>query len=471
MLRDLNETGLAADATYDACIIGAGAAGIALALKLAKAGQRVALCEGGDLEFTSESQDIYIGETTGDPYPELDACRLRFFGGSTNHWGGKSRPLDAFDFERDDLGPDCVWPIGRADLDPYLAEACEIVEIDEVFHDELLDPANGVKRVEFKYSPPTYFGERFGPEIEAAPNIDLYTNANFVDFEGEDGTVTAAVFANYAGTRHSLPAQRFVLAMGGIENPRYLLWIHEMHGGRFFDPALPLGRYWMDHPHFVLGQALVESPVEPGQIFAITEEVQRRHGILNCGLELDLQGDDQTERLINEVLCIAPALGERLVALAGKNLVCGVRLRAAWEQAPHFDNRVTLSSTDRDLFGIPKPVLHWQKREIDRRTIETSCAVFNDWLLDSDIGRLRLDDWLLDHTAYPENGYNVGPHHMGGTRMGTDRATSVVDADCRVHGSSNIYMAGSSVFPTGGHANPTLTIIQLALRLGDHLRE
>ena len=83
----------------DVCVIGAGPAGITLARALAAAGASVALMEAGGLEISAESQDAYVGTTVGLDYFPLDTCRLRYFGGTSGHWGGMCRNLDAYDFE------------------------------------------------------------------------------------------------------------------------------------------------------------------------------------------------------------------------------------------------------------------------------------------------------------------------------------------------------------------------------------
>ena len=98
-----------------------------------------------------------------------------------------------------------------------------------------------------------------------------------------------------------------------------------------------------------------------------------------------------------------------------------------------------------------------------------SIEVFNQWLLEIDGGRIQLDDWLIDQKNYPTNDELAGYHHMGGTRMHENPKLGVVDKNCKVYGSYNLYMAGSSVFTTGGHNNPTLPIVQIALRLANHL--
>ncbi|PWJ17545.1 GMC oxidoreductase [Jannaschia seohaensis] len=467
MIIDLNSGDGPAEGAYDTCIIGAGAAGITLARKLAQAGRRVALCEGGLDYYTDASQDVYRGEILGDPYFPLDSCRLRFLGGSTNHWGGMCRVFDPVDFERGDLGPEFEWPIRADAIAPFLAEACALVDVDPAFGDGPVDGSARVKHIDFKFSPPTLFEQKYRAELERSDQIDLYLAANFLDLESDGQTASSARFANYDGAQVTIPADRFVLAMGGIENSRMLLWLDARHGGRFFDAGLPIGRYWMEHPRTRVGEAIVSTSVEELEYFGLRSSVLRANGIMNCRLELDRQGRDRTRRLLNEILCIAPGLGRRLVALADRNLVCGVRMRTSSEQAPFADNRIALSEA-RDKFGIPFSELHWRTRQIDRDTILSSCLLFNEWLVDNDLGRIRLEDWLADGGDWPEHEDYGGNHHMGGTRMGR-RDLSVVDENCRIHGSDNIYVAGSSVFATSGHANPTLPLLQFTLRLAAHL--
>src|SRR5687768_8895029 len=128
MIRDLNTDASANGQPYDVCIVGAGPAGISLALELAKKNTRVALCEAGGFDMSEESQGCYEGETVGDPYFALTATRLRYFGGTTGHWAGWSHTLEEVDFRRKDrINPLAHWPIGKADLDPYLAPACSLL--------------------------------------------------------------------------------------------------------------------------------------------------------------------------------------------------------------------------------------------------------------------------------------------------------------------------------------------------------
>jgi choline dehydrogenase-like flavoprotein len=146
------------------------------------------------------------------------------------------------------------------------------------------------------------------------------------------------------------------------------------------------------------------------------------------------------------------------------------------EQAPNPDSRVMLVN-DRDRFGMPRAALDWRLSMADKDSVAAIARALDGELQRLGIGRVEPAEWLSDGrpewpvdptvSNHPIGGY----HHMGTTRMSADPALGVVDADCRVHGYGNLYVAGSSVFPTGGWANPTLTILALVLRLAAHLRD
>jgi choline dehydrogenase-like flavoprotein len=137
------------------------------------------------------------------------------------------------------------------------------------------------------------------------------------------------------------------------------------------------------------------------------------------------------------------------------------------EQALNPESRVTLAEA-RDAFGMRRARLTWDLQEIDYRSAREAALAFAEDLATQGIGRMRLEDWLLGETA-PAPEVTGSWHHMGTTRMSADPRAGVVDADCRVHEVANLYVGGSSVFASTGYANPTFTIVQLALRLADHL--
>ena len=454
---------------YDVCIIGAGAAGITLAINLAKAGVDIALCEGGDENYTEESQGMYKGTVVGDPYFQLDIARLRFLGGTTNHWAGMSRPFEKIDFERQYIGAEYEWPIGYEAINKYLTEACEILEINNDFESKEKALSKEVRKINFNWSPPVRFKQKYITNMTELKNLTLLTNANLIELSGGNRKINEITLSSINKKTIKIRAKKYIFAMGGIENSRMLLWFKARYNDKFFDVNTPIGKYWMEHPHFTIGQALVENQISDHMYYAISKDTQIDRKILGCGLRVERQTKTGVKKLVNELLCVSPTLGKKMMHMVSKDLVCGVTFRAAWEQAPDPSNHVKLSNR-KDILGVPRTELHWVKNKIDRKTIEESVSIYNDWLLQNNFGRIKLDDWVADGKIYPQNDELAGYHHMGGTRMGRSSLYGVVDADCKVFGSDNLYIAGSSIFTTGGHNNPTLPIIQFSLRLRDHIK-
>jgi choline dehydrogenase-like flavoprotein len=454
------------------CVVGSGPAGMTTAVTLAKKGFDVILIEAGGRHLTGDSQAQFAGEVVGDRYYDLSFARLRMFGGTSNHWGGYCAPLDYHDFERHPRFPETGWPISRSDLDPYLEGACEVLEIPNRFEEELVTPT--LRRIQFQFSPPVNFGQKYDEFCRSSDRLRVCLNSVLTDLRLEDHAIKSAVVAT-DGPEFSVDAECFVLCAGGIENSRLLLWINQRSGGRLVQDSRTLGRYWMEHPHANLGDFLLEGGPEffdDGRaFFALTKQAQYHLGVLNAGVRVVEQAYSTTKGLIADLLCYAPALGERLMGLLDKELVCGARIRSShWEQEPRFENHVALDSTKSDGLGIPRVKLHWKKSEADRRTIVLTANEFARQIANSELGRVRLMEWLVDDDVPMTPQKTMGAwHHMGGTRMSDNPDQGIVDRNLRVHGNRNLYVGGSSVFRSGGYANPTLTIVQLSLRLSDEI--
>jgi choline dehydrogenase-like flavoprotein len=482
------------DRTFDVCVIGAGPAGITLARVLAAAGAQVALMEAGGLEITEESQDVYRGTNVGLEYFDLDIARLRYFGGTSNHWGGWCRALDAVDFLPKPYVPLSGWPIRQIDLDPYRSRADEIVDIPSTTEAPNLPVRQedyDYTRFQFRFSPPTRFGEKYLAEIEAEQNITLVLDANLVDLRLDDGlgAVTGAVFRSYQpdDPGFTVKARHYALCTGGIENARLLLNFTSQVPEGIGNRSGWVGRCFADHPHFLVAECVLRVLVRETEFYSPTELFMQQHSCLNFGLRLeprwiwpkDLPSlareyvppeefNILLDRMIRHPLGYSPTDYPILPQPTGQTAI----IRMAQEAAPNPDSRLTLGD-ERDAFGLRRPVLNWQLADIDIETMRLAVASFGAHMAEQEIGRLRISDWLLaDPPNYPHVGDDEvgGKHNMGTTRMSADPASGVVDPDCRVHGIDNLYIGGSSVFPTTGHCNPTYTILQLALRLGDHLQ-
>ncbi len=471
---------LAALEGIEFCIIGAGPAGITCARSLAAKGHKVLLLEAGGWDWSEQSQASYAGETVGDKYFDLDACRLRYFGGTSNHWTGWCRPLDAHEFAGKGFANTGRWPIQRTDVDPYLPGAMEILEIALPDADV---PLKGgmLRKIDVSFSPPVRFAAKYRDEILASDHIFLCINCNLTRMEVADGAVASIAVEDYQGARATIEATTFILACGGIENSRMLLWCNAASGGALLKGQGDLaGRYWFEHHHATIGDAIVETgfvarrtdPDAPRgasmTLLALTPRMIAENNILSCSMRLHPTTGGAATALLEDMACVAPTWANWAVEQLWNGQLCAHRLQATAEQEPRSENRVALEGPA-DRFGIPKVALHWSRSELDMRTLREAARTLGFYLAVRDIGRVRLAPWVLGEAPYPEDVEIAAYHHMGGTRMSDGPATGVVDRNCRLFGMGNLYVVGASVFPSGGHGTPTLTVVQLALRLADHL--
>ncbi|MGB7931009.1 MAG: GMC family oxidoreductase [Gammaproteobacteria bacterium] len=501
----------------DLAIIGAGAAGITIARELAGTDLRICLLESGGLEFEQDTQNLYNGENGGRWYFPLDKCRLRYFGGSTNHWGGWCRPLTPIDFEARDWVPYSGWPITRADLDPYYERAQPVTETGPFRYDatsfweeqigaRMLPLSLGlITTTFFQYSPPTRFGTRYRKDIEQAANVRALLHATVTEIEtSETGAeVTGLRVATLGGPSFRVSARRYILATGAIENPRLLLLSNRSQPAGVGNTHDLVGRFFMEHPHvpgvagmvtsrpeafnaaytqhLSLADSIVHSALIPTDALLRRERLQQAVftiGVLGVytaeNLASKTPADQQRARDIFNLqrdldpprTTDHPPAGYNDWPPAGA-LGASCAFGCACEQAPNPDSRVTLSD-ERDALGLPRARLDWRLSEADKLSLNRIVRAVAEEFGAQSLGRVQ--PALSDDGNWPEETIG-GYHHMGTTRMADSPELGVVDANCKVHGVANLYIAGSSVFTTGGASNPTLTIVALALRLADHLRK
>ena len=498
----------------DLCIVGAGAAGITMARALAPTGLRVVVLESGGFEFDPEIQDLYSGSVAPAGSYALDSTRLRYFGGTTNHWAGFCRPLDAIDFRAREWVRDSGWPITAADLAPFYRRAqatCQLGAFDydgkawaqrigkDAFETLPIDEARFRTSI-FQYSPPTRFGAAYRDELarSAAVQVFLYANATNIDVD-DDGAAAGVDVRAWKGAAFRVQARAYVLACGAIDNARLLLASNSKRVQGVGNDHDLVGRYFAEHPIVETGEiarARPDSAVElydgwthagtAGQgVLVLSEAAMAEHQLPNAGFFLFPQYDEEQTEGFRAFMDIAHAarrgdlpndLGTKLKAvltdLDGVALpalrrlfrrgrfASRFRLRLFSEQVPNRDSRVTLTG-ERDALGMQRVELAWRLSEADHRGFETSFEMLGRAFGAADLGRIRYE---INHADV-----GGGSHHMGTTRMSDDPRRGVVDANCRVHGVGNLYIAGSSVFSTAGCSNPTLTIVALAERLADHL--
>jgi choline dehydrogenase-like flavoprotein len=465
---------------YDVVIIGAGAAGVTLARKIGDAGGRVALLEGGDYVLTGESQQMYETDIIGHVY-STTSTRMRMFGGGTNCWGGYvcRQDDDTFQARGDLFAPYPGWPIDRSELDPYFQDALEIVDIprDAPWKPAAPNPFDRfntmmgemeMQELYWNVSPPTRFVLKYREEVEKHPNVDALMNHSLIDVETDaDGTVTACVFASIDGEiTYRITGDRYILACGGIENPRLLLYLNEKNGTSYGNASGMLGHHFMEHPELDVAQFVMTDTSYQHRVnnhayrfYRPTREWQLRDNMAGAILRLSFTHEEEQAEIIGRLATVSnlqPQPGWQ----AGYIMI-------SWEQMPLPSNRVALSPDMRDALGIPVAELHWQLAQEDYHAPRLLVDRFARMMNQHDMGRVRLFDWIMDESARPDPLW--AKHHIGTTRMAANEREGCVDTNGLLFGTKNFYVMGASLFPTAGYENPTVPVIQLALRMSDYM--
>lgn len=480
MLQTIDEFRSGSALKTDVCIAGAGPAGIALALTLAELGVSSVLLEAGPPGTpVAGDDDPYRGLRTGLRYP-LAGSRLRCFGGTSRHWGGWCKPLDDIDFDRRDGASLPSWPITPAELAPHYAAALRWCEIPSGNFDakasvanpsaDLLDlgPAGFSNRL-FRFSPPTRFDQAYGDAIAASPSVRCICNAalNQLEFSGDN--IRKALARGPEGRELSIAAERFVLATGGIEVARFLLHMKEEYDAPYAAESDLIGSGFMDHfgfhPGYLEAAASIkyfrheqdDLPIMP--VITAAEDLQRDQDLPSICL---MATPDAPETDLPPAYFANPGI---LGSVAGETQ--RYRLQLICEPTAHRESRVTLANK-RDAYGMRRLALNWQIRTEDFEDVERFLLDFERAVGMQGAGRVQRSRRFIEE--YRVN-LSVGMHHMGTTRMSDNPRFGVVDPDCRVYGSANLYVASSSVFPRVGYSNPTLAILAFVDRLASHFLE
>ncbi|NJM64425.1 MAG: GMC family oxidoreductase [Acaryochloris sp. RU_4_1] len=447
-------------------------------------------------------------------------------------YGFRCLPLDEIDFEQRDWLPYSGWPFTRAHLDPFYERAHQVCQIGpytykaEDWQDQRAKPlafkSDRVTTSISQYAPRYPFSEEYRQEIERTSNITTFLYANVIEIVTDETTqtVTHLRVASSPDRQFVLRAKIFILATGGLENARLLLASHQQQSAGLGNQNDLVGRFFMDRPilsctlipysHQLLEETALYDIYRTKSIpvmarVHLTQALMRHEHLLNNGAQLFPRPLAKQREATVALRSLVSAIGDRKLpenlfqqlrlALRGSDYIIAAGFwaalrqlpplrRGSWsylpyeksrfsqfeifyqlEQTPDPNNRVILS-TERDYFGQNKIEIHWRLNEID---IQNAIRIQEIWAEEFDkagLGELQFarqrEDWKFEKPAMH--------HHIGTTRMYNDPKQGVVDANCKVHGISNLFIGGSSVFPTSGYANPTLTIIALALRLADHIK-
>jgi choline dehydrogenase-like flavoprotein len=465
----------------DICVIGAGAPGLTVATQLAAQGKSVVVLERGTRHVGKDAHADNRIDSVGASLGPPSITRRFALGGAGRMWGHTLAELTTADFAPASWR-DLAWPLDRRELEPYVERARTLLRASSggEVGDEAPTPEVAVAR--FTRSPVTF------PLPDALPaGLELRLGVRTTRLVARGGTIVRAEARDARGKTVDVAAGRFVLAAGAIENALLLL-VSALGTDH-------VGRHFAEHPQILVPIGRRHSEVAagvppglfhpPGGAWVLSETLRQREGLPGAAAYLVPHRDPALwskprvlaagtlfHALYHRDLPPQPlrTLGSTLAAFPDLIRVARSRredphlaLRVTLETVPDPESRVTLSTTT-DRLGIPLPRVDWRIGPGTARTLHRlvgampAVAEAGGWsplAMPEDLG------WPAQMTP--------GAHHMGTTRMAADPRDGVVDPNCRIHGLGNAFVAGSSVFPTYGWANPLLTIIALALRLADHL--
>jgi choline dehydrogenase-like flavoprotein/aryl-alcohol dehydrogenase-like predicted oxidoreductase len=500
----------------DICVIGAGAAGILLAIQLAAAGRTVTLLEGGGRDQEARSQDIYRSHVTGLPHTGIHTGRYRTYGGTTTQWGGQILELDPFDFTPRPHVPGSGWPFTKSELEPYYPRALRFEGLRRVQTDDAEvwkslnlkapDPGPGFSTLFSRWCPERNFAVLHGHELTHSRRLSVFTHANVTALNLNPGrsAMQSVTIRGFSGREATVTAGAFILAMGAIETTRLLL--QPMSDGIApWQSNGILGRFYQDHIG-VNGIEITSIAAQPAwEYFGyVTTHGYRYHNKIRLDLDQQIAhntlnvagtiGPFRTERpnLDRANVTIRKSVRERCIpstsdainaALHLPEIASGLisrRLRGdapEWkrtmltvhaEQSPLSNSIITLSA-ERDELGLLRTRLDWQVSAEELHTIRTYVRLATDSFARTGFARVEppagfyTDDALLRSMCSDSN------HHMGSTRMSTAPSAGIVDPNLRLHGLTNAYVCSASIFTSSGFSNPTHTVLALATRLADRL--
>jgi choline dehydrogenase-like flavoprotein len=513
VIRDLNHELPLEEEMADVCVVGAGAAGIVLAVELARQGKRVVVLEGGGEHIEEASQDPYVSEVVGQMHRGIHAGRFRAHGGTTRKWGGQILAYDDIDFAQREWVPGSGWPFGKQELMPFYERALVLEGVNGALQsNDAVWRALGEGTPEFedllpfftRWCPDPNFAKVHRKTLEADPHVEVWLHANAVGMDMDGEHVRQVQVRTLEGRTAAFRARQFVFCMGAIESSRFFLQPRE--GGLPWNLPGLLGKHFQDHADCNGATVKPKSQTRFHELFdnvflhgykyhpklKLKPEVQQKESVLHAGATMFFQSDAD-EALMSLKQTAKAVLRGQIGEVTGAELArmlknlpllsrqmwrytvrhraynpgsSSIQLRVHCEQEPLSQSSISLA-TERDKLGLLRTRLDWRISDWELETIR----VFVRHAAQS-LAELAE---VIPHPALLEGGDSLrarcddSNHHMGGMRMNAAASRGVVTPELRLHGTSNCFVCSAAVFPTSGFSNPTHTVLALAVRLSDSL--
>lgn len=500
----------------DICIIGGGAAGVTIAAHLESTGSRIVILESGGKVLEGETQLLYSAKQTGERYFDLTTCRLRYFSGTTNHWGGFCRENDPIDYEgRPELNIPS-WPVGKDELSPFIHKAQALLGLNREEFDPAIKAAkHGVNPNQlleraspdfltkiFQIAKKRKIHEILEEKLSQTKNIDVYLHANATHIElAKNGeSVDHIIVKSLEGTEFKAKAKFYIVAAHAIESARLLLVSNNVLPTGIGNTSGWVGKNFMEHIH-------IESGIfYPGGNFpslynfhwaekrginanlSFSASAMKREGIMQyyCrfspiyGYEglynhfsslrnrfwkpADLQAMKSMAAIFSDIPDSLRFMGG--IAFGRDKLTpTAFHLDQRIEQSPNSNSYIKLTD-EKDILGVRKIAFNWDFSELDVKTFNKGQELVMREFTRLGLGRFDAPNITSDLVRQKARGHY---HHIGTLRMASSASAGVVDKNCKLFGIDNLYACGSGIFPTAGYSGPTMMIISFSIRLAEHL--
>lgn len=506
---------------FDLCIVGTGPAGITLANELAASNKKIIVLEGGNESYHPDSQELYAPAIPPTLYEDTTFDRVRMLGGSSNHWENNTSEYLPSDFAKKEWIKNSDWPINYEDVAQHYPLAGIYCGTDsdgyepDYWHNKLniKDPLHKSKHIRtgIKKAPktPTRFFTKYSKLLLENPNITFVKNANLkdIEYDSKNKRVKSLRFVNYKHDGFTIFAKDFTLCLGGIENARYLHLFNEKYNNQIGNRFDLVGRFFMDHPllratqifpmidnlgllerkaytnkRFVSGfiehnnESIMKNqvpnlriPIFKASEYKLSTGIESSHVLAQAWQDKDMP-DKPLSHIANILTDFDMVLDGIYRKKKGTPLFssstefAGYESLVMFEQLPHHDNRIFLGDS-RDRLGLKRHRVTWQFHDEDIKLGWKSLEIIAAELALHKVARMRILQEFEDRLQREK--LFVCHHHMGTTRMASREEKGVVDANLKVFNTENLYVAGSSVFVTGSHIPPTLTVVALSIRLAE----
>ena len=505
----LNKKNLNSQTFFDYILIGSGITNIACALHLSKdKSKKILIVEAGGFDYSEQSVSHYAGKSFGNNYLPLSGSRQRMFGGGFNCWGGRLKTFDHWDLNNDYSN----WPIDKNDLNPYEKETFEYFVTDKNKHYYKNDiiPESGMPNENFNLHfyqwADKYHYDYLDNNIDKSKNIFLVVNLALTKILTDSKKILGIETTDQDKNKKIIKAKNYIIGTGAIENCRILIYNNIINNYQLFKNHNLLGRYWSDRPESISGEVIFTAPILFKNLdiknylnYSLTDDAKRKFNLVNSSIRTVISrtnNDSSIKAKVKDLICEVPKLKKYIESKRG-DLLCFSYPKICLELLPNPDNRVTLSDIDKDSFGIPLTKIFFKQSHRDYANHKKMLIEFGKYLVDNDYGRFKINDTVLDYETlksfhdtyeneskwkiedidsfdgttenYLKENFLYAYHHMGGTRMANNDQEGVVDKNLKVFGQENLYITGSSVFPSFGFTNPTFPNVQLSIRLADYL--